>query len=409
LLYTIALAVVSTVVFGLAPALHGTRTAGFGRVRLSLRNLLLAVQVALSVVLLIGAGLLLRGVQHAQTMAPGFAVNDVGVVSFELPASSYGTTQTRNFVSELNQSLANSAYPSYGFTLIAPLGRGRWWTSCRLPREPKTSDKLMMMLEVSKGYFDVLRIPILAGRNFEAADDGRKTALVNEALARRYWPGENAVGKVLLTNQEARQIVGVVKDAYTSSLDHIEPMFYTPISGHWVPEMVVRNPSGKSDVKLLATLVSRIEPRCRVSVDSLQANLDRSLAPARIGSMLAGVLGLLALALANIGLFGVFAYVVEQRTHELGIRMALGAHWTQVVRVALGDSTRAIAIGLLAGFGLAVVVSRLMREYLYGLPTLDPVAYAVVMVTLVVAGLTATFVPARRVAKIDPMRALHYE
>ena len=154
----------------------------------------------------------------------------------------------------------------------------------------------------------------------------------------------------------------------------------------------------------------RLPAGTRVGAVAIQvANLERSLAPARAGSILAGVLGLVALALANIGLFGVFAYLVQQRTHELGIRMALGAHWSQVIRVALGDSTRAIAIGLLAGFALAAGASRLLRQYLYGLTPLDPIAYAAVILTLIVAGLAATFVPARRVAKIDPMRALHYE
>ena len=410
LLYAIALAVASSLAFGLAPALHGTRTAAFGRVRLSLRNLLLAVQVAMSAILLIGAGLLIRGVQHAQNKAPGFAVNDVSVVSFDLPANSYGVARTRSFVSELDQTLEPMLGQSnYGFTLAAPFGRSRWWTDVRLPSEPKSADRFVMMTQVSGGYFDVLRIPILAGRNLKPGDKPFKTALVSESLAERLWPRQNPVGKMVINGVAPLEIVGVVKDAYTSSLDHIEPMLYAPISGDFVPQMIMRTMPGADARQRLGALVSHLEPRCRLNVFPLSENLERSLVPARIGSILAGVLGLLALALAGIGLFGVFAYVVQQRTRELGIRMALGARWTEVIRVVLGDSARAVAIGLLAGFVLAAAAGRLLKNYLFGLGSLDPVAYGAVVLTIVLAAIAATYVPARRVAKIDPVRALHYE
>ncbi len=405
LIFTVALSVATCLVFGLAPAIHGTRPGGIGS-RFSLRSVLLSAQVALSVVLLVGAGLMTRGVEKARTQDPGFNISSVSLATFDLPASSYDAARSRAFFAQLGRELAAARDGrAIGLSRLAPLGNGHNFTHFRLPGESEKQAKLVATNEVNGGYFDVLGIPVLQGRNFEATDADRSVVLVNQAFARNAF-GDKALGKTLIA-AKPYEIVGVVKDSFTIGLDEIAPTVYFAISGERVPMVLFRSAPGAGDS--IATAAKQIDARAGTTVIPLSVNLDKSLQGSRAGAAIAEVLGGFALVLATIGMFGVFAFWVEQRSKEIGIRMALGARPKQVIRLVLSTSSRAVLIGLVLGFAGALGMSRLLQKFLYGLSPFDPVSYALVGLVLAFAGLAATFLPARRATRIDPMSALRCE
>jgi predicted permease len=401
LAYALALSMATCIFFGLAPALHGTRSGAI-RSRFALRSVLLTAQVALSVVLLVGAGLMTRGVRKARAQDPGFTISGVSIAQFDLPATAYDAARSLAFFAQLIRDLDGQ---TVGLTYLAPLGGNRVVTSFWLPGETRRQGRMVAMQRVNGGYFDVLGIPVVEGRNFEPADTGRSFVLVNQTLARRFFDG-HALGQTLV-NGEPVEIVGIVKDAYTAGLDEISPTVYFPINADSIPTVLFRSTPGAAD--RISSVARQIDARAGTTFTPLSSNLDKYLQASRAGAAIAEGLGGFALALATIGMFGVFAYWVEQRTKEIGIRMALGARPKQVIRLVLGSSSRAVLIGLALGFAGAAFVSQLLRKLLFGLSPFDPVAYAIVALLLASASLAATFFPARRAITIDPMSALRCE
>ena len=422
LAYTIGVAIVSCLAFGLAPALHGTRAgisaalkAGAGpggpvRARLPLRSVLLSVQVAISVVLLANAGLLVRGMQRAQALDPGFDVQNVTVLSIDLPASQYSGPRTMALSRDLLAQLEHAGdLPACGLTLNPPLSNSTYSTSL-VPSGRKGSSVLHIYSnEVSGGYINALGMRLLAGRNFVPEDSERDVVMINEAAAKRWWQGESPLGKTVLANERLRQIVGVVSDTYTNDLSSIEAVFYFPMTGRWGAPFILVRDRGAASVERIAALVKQIEPRAQVRADPLADNFRRKLEPSIYGSALAGFLGLLALAIASVGMSGVFAYVVGQRTREIGVRMALGAQPSQIVRLVLGSSVGALAWGLGCGMVCAAGISALLAHALPGIHPLDPLAYSSVVLLLSAAVVLASAVPARRATQVDPVRALRWE
>lgn len=413
--YAILLAVASTIAFGLAPALHATRgrmsiasmaREGLGSSAGRLRSVLLAVQVAVSLILLVSAGLLVRGVQRAGSFDPGFAVNDVNVLSFELP-SAYDAARSTALFADLAAALDELPAATVGLAGRAPLDPRRDIAFVRLHG---TSDATPTpYLKVSPGYFDVLGIRIVAGRNFQSAET-TGSALINESMARRYWPNESPIGKTVVIQGDrqspSREIVGVVRDAYTVRLDAVEPLLYQPITDESrVPKVLVRT-SHAADV---SRIIARLDPRVRVQTTPLSAILNSELDSSRVGARLVVVLGVFALALAAVGMFGVFAYIVRQRTREIGIRIALGAQPGAVVRLVLAGQSRALLVGLSVGVLGAVAASVILRSYLYGLSPADPVTYLAVATALTFAAFVAGYVPARRATSIDAATTLRSE
>jgi putative ABC transport system permease protein len=425
-LYTAGIAVLACLVFGLAPALQATqggiagalkREAPLSFARLPLRSVLLASQVAISVILLAGAGLLVRGLQLAQHQDPGFRIEGVTVASLELPAAQYDGTRSETFNAELEAALAEPGMPPAALASMAPMSNSRSWTTARRPDEPASRDRLIQIYQVSGAYFQVLRIPVLAGRTFIAGDKDRQVVLLNETAARQWWPdqggpgqggpGQGAVGKTIASNNKTWEVVGVVKDVYSSGLDAINPTMYWPVGGG-IPQLLLGDSSAGAKERV-AALVRHLDPKARTIFAPLRDNLNNQLTPARYAAELAGALGLLALGLASIGMSGVFAYMVRQRTREIGLRMALGAHPAQVVRLVLAANLRAVGWGLAVGLAGAFAATRLLRSMMNGVNPFDPLAYAGVFALLVAAAAAASALPARRAARVDPVTALRWE
>jgi ABC-type antimicrobial peptide transport system permease subunit len=229
---------------------------------------------------------------------------------------------------------------------------------------------------------------------------------VNQAFADRYLGGANPVGKTIVRSKP-QQIVGVTANARTWGLDEIEPTIYSPITVAVLPRVILRNtPANTAAVEAVA---KNLDAKVQVRLTPLTQNLNRWLSTFRIGASVAGMLGVLALALASIGIAGVFAYSVQQRTREIGIRVALGARPVQVIRTVAGSAARSLAGGLVVGLVVATVASRMIRQYLFGLNRLDPLTYTAVLAVLAAAGIAATWLPLRRALTLDANQALRHE
>jgi predicted permease len=417
--YAIVLAAVACAAFALAPALHATRgdvamvikSGALPSRRFPLRGVLLGVQVAVTVVLLTSAGLLLRGVATARGVDPGFAVEGVVVATVELPPVS-DSTRAQRFSADLVASLRDAGVEAFALVSNEPLGDSSSTTSMRLPGEAEEQMRTIEFLDVTPGYFDVLRIPIAAGRGFADADAGRGVAVVNESMARRYWPDDNPVGRSFFAGGTRRslEVVGVVKDAHLDSLDVVEPLFFQPMTAAGVDVAKVLFESRRASTSAAVTAaIQGLERRARIDFTPLTDRLADRRGELRFAPLAASILGTFGLTLATVGMFGTFAYAVCQRTREIGLRMALGARAADIVRLVLTGSSRAVAIGLAVGMLGALGASQVLRRSLYGVSPLDPLALGGVALMLAVAALAASYVPARRALRIDPSRALRWE
>jgi predicted permease len=417
LAYTVAIAAVACVAFGLAPALHCTRGSAsaalkgeFGPSRLRLRTLLLGVQVAISVMLLTGAGMLVRGLQRTQNLDPGFDVNGATAFAIELPGRDQAPARLQTLSGQLMAELEQAPdMPACGLVAFEPLGNGTASTSFRLMSEPDSAQKRITFQEASGGYFRALGVPVVAGRNFTPQDAGRLVVILNESAAKRYWPGENPVGKTLYSNARAREIVGIVKDAHLSNLQDVQPTMFWPMSGSFGTPIVLARDRSPAGVERIAAVIRRLEPKAGIRVKPLAENFRRHIGPSRASAAIAAAMGMLALVLATIGMTGVFAFIVRQRTREIGVRMALGATPAGVIRLVLGSNLRVLVVGLLAGSLGAAAASFGLASVAPGVQSADPAAYAGVALLLAAAAAVAGAAPAKRATRIDPVRALRCE
>ncbi len=433
--YAVLLATLSSVVFALAPALQTTRVdlveslkrrESLTARRLPMRSVLLCVQVAVSMVLLVSAGLLIRGVQRqAGVFDPGFTVENVTTAHFELPEGVYDRARATAFFEQVSASVRQLPIEAAAFASHEPFSRYRHGTIFHLPGENREQARQLLYLAVSPEYLALLGVPLRSGRYFEAADVRRPIVLVNETMAKRFWPGENAVGKTFfirprgpVNTMESREIVGVVADVRTSTASTAAPLFYQPIvAGEDVFDFISRDPRASQAPTLLlkttqdlsdeiARIAARLDPRVRVIATPLSASVDAMMKTAQWGPILAAVLGLFALGLATVGVFGVFGYAVRQQRREIGIRMALGARPGAVVRLVFTHYAPALIAGLAVGFVGSIAASIVLRHRLHGVSPFDPVAYLSVAALLACAGLAATFVPARAAIRVNPSQTL---
>ena len=445
LLATLALTVVTGLVFGLVPAWQlakldvqpelrdNARSVTSGAAGQRFRRVLISAEVALAVVLVIGAGLLVRSFARLTAVSPGFDPRGVLTMRLSLPAAAYPTrTAMRSFYDRLYTELR--ALPGVdlvgavtGLPLTGP--RGDWGTTIEGYTPPPNQGTPVDWQIASADYFRTMGIPLVKGRFLTEADreGSAPVILINEAAARRYWEGRDPVGLRMRINSSAdtvwRTVVGIVGDVRHRGLTlTAKPEMYWPQSQVFVTAgdsvtigrtMTVTMRVRGEPLALAASVrrvVTTLDPALAVSdVRSLDDVVSRSVAAPRFTATLIGVFALLALTLAAVGIYGVVAYVVAQRTSELGIRVALGARVPDVLRLVVGQGMRPVAIGLGAGLVGAVLLSRLLRQLLFEVAPTDILTYAVVSVLLGTVALLACYLPARRAARVDPMIALRAE
>ena len=443
--FTVAIAGVTGILFGLAPAMQaartelhdalneGTRGGSAGAARRLVRNALIVSEVALSLVLLVGAGLLIRSLYELQATDPGFRAESVLSAQIALPSAKYPSGQDVTFYEQLAERVgALPGVATVGATNILPLTQnydGRGFQINDRPTPPGQNPSAQARV-VTPGYFDAMGIPLLRGRLFDERDvDGAPlTVVISDAMARELWPGEDPIGKQITYNsgipeeegQEVggpgtREIIGIVSDTKHLALDaEAEPFFYTPHAQ--IPPtrdmtLVVRS---TADAGRLTSLVrgelAEMDPDVPLfQVQTLDTVLSSATAEPRFRTLLLGAFAALALLLAIVGVYGVIAYAVSQRTHEIGLRMALGADSAEVVRMVLSQGMTPVLLGVVLGLIGAFATTRVLSSMLYEVSVIDPVTYAVVPVILLATALVASYVPARRAVRIDPGTALRNE
>jgi len=429
--YTLGVSILTAVVIGLLPAWQTTRFnivlalkregAGFNQrlARFRLRSAMVVGQIAISLVLLAGAGLFARALLRAMTIDPGFEIKNLSMVEFKLQALGYDETRAAQFHRDLEERLV--AIPTVKEVVwvgIAPLG-GRVKADSYGPdgRKPLEGEATVMASNntVSSNYFAALGVPLLLGRTFTEQEARGEAAVViiNESLARRHWPGENPIGKYLWFEDSAKEIVGVAKDTRNTDLDVAdEPYIYLPLpfkDRRGLRLLVKSDAASGALAESLRATVRSLDPKQKIEVRQLADVVKGSFGPLRLGATLASLFGALALALAAMGLYGVMAYAVGRRTHEIGVRMALGARGVDVLRLVLRQGLLLVIIGVSLGLAISVGATRVLRAALYGVSPTDPLAFAAITSLLGIVALLACYIPARRATKVDPMVALRHE
>jgi hypothetical protein len=354
--------------------------------------------------------LLVRGLLEAQSLDLGFRTEGIIAINVGLPVNSYDATRQRSFFASLVSRLQAEAGPEpIGISALMPLGEVSQWTGFAPVGQPGEHPSVRVQL-VNAGYFDALAMPIVAGRNFQPGDAEAGAIIVNETLARRFWAGQDAVGKSVQVGQRTTVIAGVVRDSQVNRIGRkTEPMYFTPFSMglYRGPNPVLLVPAAFASRAVAA--VRQAESRAEIATVGLADQVNRALSDSRGAARIAGALGLLALLLATVGVYGVISYSVEQRRKEIGIRLALGARPGEVVTLILKRNSRALLIGLTAGAIMAAAASVVLESELYGASRLDPYAWGAVLALLLFAGLGACVIPARRAVRTDPVRALHQD
>jgi predicted permease len=433
LAYTTLISLLTGIIFGLAPALQSSRTDLVTELkeksgppkqthrRFNLRNLLVVAQVALSLVALIGAGLFLRSLSNAQRLNPGFETEKMMVMSFDLGAQGYNETRGREFDRQVQARV--EGIPGVRSAAVAsnpPLNPGLLRSVFIEGQEPAAGGHGILTLVTTVGtkYFETMGIPVLKGRDFGATDQENsvKVVVVNEAFARRFWPNEDAVGKrfSFFGDDFQTEVAGVVRNSDLVNLgEDPRPIAYLPLSQNYAAGITLHVRTDVDPRTVLPTVrreVQALDPNLPlIAVSPISEVLDQVLWAPRMGAALLVVFGLLALVLAAVGIYGVLAYSVSQRTHEIGLRMALGAQRGDVLKMIVRQGMTLTLIGVVIGLVAAFLVTRFMESLLYGVAATDPVTFMGVSLVLAAVALLATFIPARRATRVDPMIALRHE
>jgi len=432
LVFTAAASLVTGLVFGLAPALQATshgltqalreesgRTSS-GAMRQRLRHGLVVAQVALCLILLVGAGLFLQSLRRAQVLRPGFDPTNVVMASFDIFPAGYNEESGLVFQRRVLERMR--AIPGVQAATLArtvPLGfSGNSSTSLRIDGyQPKKDEEVVVTYNnVSDGYFETLRIPIVSGRPFSERDvkGTPRVMIVNETMARRYWQDGNPIGRYVTTNGERVQVVGVAKDGKYRSLNETpRPYMYFPLAQTYRSDIKLHVRSSAETGAILNAVRAafrELDPDLPVTETMpISDHLAQAVFAQRIAATLLAIFGALALTLAAVGLYSVMAYAVNQRTHEMGIRLALGASPGELRRMVVASGMKVTAVGLVLGALGAAGVSRLLTSLLNGVSPSDPATFAIVIAALAGIAFVAALIPARRASSVDPIVALRYE
>jgi len=433
LLFTIGVSFVTGIVFGLAPAVQASRPdlvvelkektgapAGANRM-FSLRNMLVAAQIALSLIALIGAGLFLRSLQNAQRINPGFDAEHLAVLSFDLGAQGYTEERGRQFqqrVLERAVSVPGVQAAAAGSTV--PLFQGGFARTVFLEGQDASDRRAGKLVQITVGsahYLETLGIPLMRGRALSDVDQPNTptSVVINETMAKRFWPDQDALGKrfKFFGQQNFNQVVGIAKDSkYNFIGEEPTPYIYQATTQVYQPQLSLFVKAARPEA-VLGTVRGEVQQLDRnlplTGVFTLTEIFDQSLWAPRMGASLLAVFAGLSLVLAVIGIYGVMAYSVSQRRRELGIRMALGASRADVLRLVVLQGLRLTMMGVACGLVASFAASRLIASMLFDVSPTDVVTFVAVPALLALAALGASYLPARRATRIDPMVALRYE
>jgi predicted permease len=432
LAFATLLSLATGLLFGLAPALHSlrfgqyralrdqARSGGPGRGSVRIQRGLVVGQIAVSLVLLVGAGLFLEGLDNALHVDPGFTLRDGLIAPVDLGYGHYTEAEGRTFFRELKARVQSlPGVESVALAAALPLGETHGHHDVRIDGYTPRPDEHMLFMRnmVDADYLETMGIRVERGRGFTRLDeaDTQPVALVNETMARRYWPEGHAVGGVLRADRGVpRAVVGVIEDGkYRSLGEQPRPYLCIPLSqaDYLQRRYLVVRTAGDAGGLLprVEREIAALDPALPVSVTTVAEMRDRTLGSARGPALALTLFGLLALALATVGVYGVVAYVVSLRTHEFGVRLALGARRREVVDLVLRHTIATTLVGIGIGLALALVTAPLLSRLLFGANPLDPRIFGGVSLVLLATALVASAVPARQAARLDPMTILRCE
>jgi macrolide transport system ATP-binding/permease protein len=402
----------------LAVALKAEATSVVGACRRAwVRSTLVVVQVSLSFMLLVGAALLIESLQKIRTTSPGFSTTRVVETGVPLVAAGYDAPRAKIFQDQLIDRVRSlPGVESAAFARITPLGYGTYSSTpiavdgyVPPPEEQPSVD----YNQVSPDYFATMGIPLISGREFTRADDenARFVAVVNETMVARYWHGQNPVGQRLQVKGQWVEVVGVAANSkYESMRENPKPFFYVPLRQDFAtgPRLNIRTTLPLQTIQ--AALVREVRTLdsnlALYEMITLQEQVDRSTSPQLVAVTLVAILGGLALLLASIGLYGVMSYAVSQSTRELGLRMALGAGASDLLRLVLRRGLALTAGGVLFGAAAAFALTRLLGDLLYKVSARDPLAFGSAFAVITITAIAACVLPAWRATRTDPVQAL---
>ena len=432
-LFTLGLAIVTGVLFGLAPALRASRqdlavelkerTGIAGGARgFNLRNTLVVVEVTLSLLALIGAGLFVVSLRNAQRTDVGFNVDQVAILSFNIGSQGYTQERGQQFYRQLTEQVQGlPGVKSASLASNIPLFGGGIGRSVFPEGQEQGSNRsgvLVTVDSIAPNYFDTVQIPLLRGRIFTDSDtpNSQPVVVVNETFARRFWPSEDAINKrfKFFGDNAYTTVVGVVRDSkYGTVGEDPTPYIYSPLEQAYSPAVTlfVRS-AGAPETGLLGARnqLHSLEPHLAITNEwTMPQVLDQSLWAPRAAAAMLGVFAILAVLLATSGIYGVMSYSVRQRVREIGVRMALGARPSDVLKLVIGQGMRLVGVGLVLGVAAGVALARLAASLLFGTAAGSWWMFGLLALVLALIAMLASYLPARRATKVDPLVALHYE
>jgi putative ABC transport system permease protein len=433
--FTLLISLLTGLLFGIAPALavsrtrvyetlkEGGRSSTESRAGSRLRGLLVVSEVALALPLMIGASLMIRSLLNLQDVNPGFNPAGVLTASINLPAPKYSKPERQiAFYRQLQERLeAMPGVTAVGMASVLPLSGTNQGTSLLIQGRPVSSPSdapILWFRIVNTRYFQAMQIPLRKGRVFTEQDaaGAPRVLIVNETMARRYWPNDDPIGKQVGNGAPNgwMPVVGVVGDVRHMSLaQEPDAEIYFPFGQSPQPALSLALRTSSDPLRFAPALrravleLDREQPVSRVA--AMEQTLADSLAAKRFSTVLLGIFAVVALVLAAIGIYGVISFSVTRRTHEIGIRMALGARAADVLRMVVIEGTRLALIGVSIGLAAAFALTRLIGALLYGVKATDPLVFCAISLLLIAVAALASYLPARRAARVDPMVALRYE